>query len=83
MPELPEVEVTRRGIEPFVAGRRVERVDVRTPALRWPIPPHLAKTLKALKIDKVERRGKYLLFETVRRLADRASGHDRDAAGTA
>ncbi|MDB5833546.1 MAG: formamidopyrimidine-DNA glycosylase [Caballeronia sp.] len=64
MPELPEVEVTRRGIEPFVTGRRVERVDVRTPALRWPIPPHLAKTMKALKIDKVERRGKYLLFET-------------------
>jgi formamidopyrimidine-DNA glycosylase len=64
MPELPEVEVTRRGIEPFVAGRRVERVDVRTPALRWPIPPHLAKTMKALKIEKVERRGKYLLFET-------------------
>ncbi|CAH2770157.1 MAG: Formamidopyrimidine-DNA glycosylase (EC [uncultured Caballeronia sp.] len=64
MPELPEVEVTRRGIEPFVSGRRVERVDVRTPALRWPIPPHLAKTMKALKIEKVERRGKYLLFET-------------------
>ncbi len=64
MPELPEVEVTRRGIEPFVTGRRVERVDVRTPALRWPIPPHLAKTMTALKIDKVERRGKYLLFET-------------------
>ena len=64
MPELPEVEVTRRGIEKFVAGRRVERVEVRTPALRWPIPPHLAKTLTALKIDRVERRGKYLLFET-------------------
>jgi len=64
MPELPEVEVTRRGIEPFVTGRRVARVDVRTPALRWPIPPHLAKTMKALKIEKVERRGKYLLFET-------------------
>jgi formamidopyrimidine-DNA glycosylase len=65
MPELPEVEVTRRGIEPYVAGRRVERVEVRTPALRWPIPPHLAKTLSRLTIDKVERRGKYLLFETV------------------
>ena len=64
MPELPEVEVTRRGIEKFVAGRHVEGVEVRTPALRWPIPPHLAKTLTALKIDRVERRGKYLLFET-------------------
>jgi len=64
MPELPEVEVTRRGIEPFVSGRRVERVEVRTPALRWPIPPHLAKTLTALTIERVPRRGKYLLFET-------------------
>src|ERR1700679_2120917 len=65
MPELPEVEVTRRGIEPYVAGRRVERVDVHTPALRWPIPGDLAATLESLTIDKVERRGKYLLFETV------------------
>ena len=65
MPELPEVEVTRRGIEPYVAGRRVEHVDVRTPELRWPIPPHLPKTLDHLKIERVERRGKYLLFETV------------------
>jgi formamidopyrimidine-DNA glycosylase len=65
MPELPEVEVTRRGIEPYVAGRRVERVDVRTPALRWPIPADLAARLKSLTIDKVERRGKYLLLETV------------------
>ncbi|KMQ80417.1 Formamidopyrimidine-DNA glycosylase [Candidatus Burkholderia pumila] len=65
MPELPEVEVTRRGVEPYVAGRRVEHVDVRTPALRWPIPPKFARTLSTLKIEKVERRGKYLLFETV------------------
>ncbi len=64
MPELPEVEVTRRGIEPYVAGRRVEAVQVRTPVLRWPIPAHLANTLATLKVDKVERRGKYLLFET-------------------
>ena len=63
MPELPEVEVTRRGIEPYVAGRRVERVEVRTPALRWPIPPGLAKTLHGRVVRKVERRGKYLLFE--------------------
>ncbi|SAK92420.1 formamidopyrimidine-DNA glycosylase [Caballeronia arationis] len=65
MPELPEVEVTRRGIEPYVAGRRIEHVEVRTNALRWPVPAHLAKTLGQLRIDKVERRGKYLLFETV------------------
>ncbi|QCP48143.1 bifunctional DNA-formamidopyrimidine glycosylase/DNA-(apurinic or apyrimidinic site) lyase [Trinickia violacea] len=63
MPELPEVEVTRRGIEPYVAGRRVERVDVRTRALRWPVPADFASTLARQLIRKVERRGKYLLFE--------------------
>jgi formamidopyrimidine-DNA glycosylase len=64
MPELPEVEVTRRGIEPHVAGRRVERVDVRNRALRWPVPETLAQSLDKRVIRKVERRGKYLLFET-------------------
>ncbi|MGN6234054.1 MAG: bifunctional DNA-formamidopyrimidine glycosylase/DNA-(apurinic or apyrimidinic site) lyase [Trinickia sp.] len=63
MPELPEVEVTRRGIEPHVTGRRVERVDVRTRALRWPVPADLAATLASQAVRKVERRGKYLLFE--------------------
>ncbi|PLZ03411.1 formamidopyrimidine-DNA glycosylase [Burkholderia sp. WAC0059] len=63
MPELPEVEVTRRGIEPWVAGRRVERVDVRTGALRWPVPPALAALLGGRTIRRVGRRGKYLLLE--------------------
>jgi len=63
MPELPEVEVTMRGIEPYVTGRRVERVDVRTNALRWPVPTDLARTLARQAVRKVERRGKYLLFE--------------------
>lgn len=63
MPELPEVEVTRRGIEPFVAGRRVARVDVRTAMLRWPVPAGLAEQLRAKTVLRVERRGKYLLFE--------------------
>ncbi len=64
MPELPEVEVTRRGIEPYVTGRRVERVDVRTSALRWPVPAELASALARQAVRRVERRGKYLLFET-------------------
>lgn len=63
MPELPEVEVTRRGIEPYVRGRRVERVDVRTLALRWPVPADLPRTLARQQVLAVERRGKYLLFE--------------------
>ncbi|TAM53513.1 MAG: bifunctional DNA-formamidopyrimidine glycosylase/DNA-(apurinic or apyrimidinic site) lyase [Paraburkholderia sp.] len=64
MPELPEVEVTKRGIEPYITGRRVERVDVRTLMLRWPVPPDLASTLARQAVRRVERRGKYLLFET-------------------
>ncbi|AGK47098.1 MULTISPECIES: bifunctional DNA-formamidopyrimidine glycosylase/DNA-(apurinic or apyrimidinic site) lyase [Burkholderia] len=63
MPELPEVEVTRRGIEPFVAGRRVQRVDVRTAMLRWPVPAGFAELLRSREVLRVERRGKYLLFE--------------------
>jgi formamidopyrimidine-DNA glycosylase len=63
MPELPEVEVTRRGIEPYVRGRRVERVDVRLASLRWPVPAELATTLARREIVGVARRGKYLLFE--------------------
>ncbi len=63
MPELPEVEVTRRGIEPFVAGQRVKRVDVRTAMLRWPVPENLAAALESREVLRVERRGKYLLFE--------------------
>ena len=63
MPELPEIEVTRRGIEPHVSGRRVARVDVRTLSLRWPIPPELSQALGNRIIERVERRGKYLLLE--------------------
>lgn len=63
MPELPKVEVTRKGIEPWVTGRRIENVRVRTAALRWPVPPALAQTLRRHTIRSVTRRGKYLLFE--------------------
>lgn len=64
MPELPEVETTRRGIEPHVLGRRVERLLVRDGRLRWPVPPELPATLAGQTIDAVERRGKYLLMRT-------------------
>lgn len=66
MPELPEVETTRRGIEPHVRGRRIERLVVRQPRLRWPIPPELAVLLAGQTIERVERRGKYLLFPFAR-----------------
>ena len=48
MPELPEVEVTRRGIEPHLIGRRIAGVTVRNPNLRWPVPGHLESTLVGL-----------------------------------
>lgn len=62
MPELPEVETTRRGVAPYVVGRRVERVLVREPRLRWPVSPELARALPGRRIDAVDRRAKYLLF---------------------
>lgn len=62
MPELPEVEVTRRGIEPHLIGRRIAGVTVRNPNLRWPVPGHLERTLVGLKVHQVARRAKYLLL---------------------
>ena len=64
MPELPEVETTRRGIAPHLEGRRVRKVVVRQPRLRWPVPPRLARELTGQRIEHVRRRGKYLLLET-------------------
>ncbi len=64
MPELPEVETTRRGIAPFVTGRVVERVLLRRKDLRWPIPRALTAQLPGQRIDAVERRAKYLLLHT-------------------
>ena len=64
MPELPEVETTRRGIEPYVVGRQVTLVLVRQPKLRWPISVELAQVLTGQVINSVSRRGKYLLMQT-------------------
>ena len=62
MPELPEVETTRRGLEPLVRGSTVSAVVVRNRALRQPVPSGLGRTLQGRRIDALERRGKYLLF---------------------
>jgi formamidopyrimidine-DNA glycosylase len=64
LPELPEVETTRRGIAPHVEGKRVKAVLVRDSRLRWPIPATLAEELPGQKIDAIERRAKYLLLRT-------------------
>jgi len=63
VPELPEVEITRRGIEPFVLGKTITGVAVRNPNLRQRVPRKLARTLVGQRVKRLERRGKYLLFE--------------------
>lgn len=62
MPELPEVETVRRGVEPHVLGRTIRAVVVRDRRLRWPVPPQFADWVQGQRIDAVERRGKYLIF---------------------
>ncbi len=64
MPELPEVETTRRGIEPHVSGQIVAGVEVRQPRLRWRVPRGLSTKLKDARVLGVGRRGKYLLLAT-------------------
>jgi len=63
MPELPEVETTRRGIEPHIVGHSVVKVTIRQPRLRWPIDPNMPDLITARKLLDVQRRGKYLLLE--------------------
>ncbi len=64
MPELPEVETTRRGIAPHVLQQTVTAVQVRERRLRWPIPDELERHLTGQIIHSVNRRGKYLLLGT-------------------
>lgn len=64
MPELPEVETTRRGIAPCLKGRHVARVVARNPRLRWRVPRTLIEQLPGQAIRGVARRAKYLLLET-------------------
>lgn len=64
MPELPEVETTRRGLAPHLEGRRIAGVLLRRPDLRWPIPPEIEATLPGQRIEAVRRRAKYLLLDT-------------------
>ena len=63
MPELPEVEVSRLGLLPFITGQRIVEAIFRVPKLRHAIPPAMASRLVGLRIDAILRRGKYLLFD--------------------
>jgi formamidopyrimidine-DNA glycosylase len=62
MPELPEVETTRRGLAPHVVGRRIAAVNVYDPRLRWPVPHDLGQRLAGRIVEALDRRSKYLLF---------------------
>ena len=62
MPELPEVETTRRGISPHLVGKKIETIKVFDPRLRWPVSPEV-EHLAGQTIADISRRGKYLLFD--------------------
>ena len=62
MPELPEVEVVRRGVQASVLGQPLRGVETRVPSLRWPVPQGLGERLRGARLNAVERRGKYLLL---------------------
>jgi formamidopyrimidine-DNA glycosylase len=64
MPELPEVETTRRGIAPWLEGHRIKRVTLRRRDLRWPIAAAISTELPGQRVEAVERRAKYLLLHT-------------------
>ena len=77
MPELPEVETTRRGIAPHAIGRTVTAVEVHDARLRWPVAANLPALLTGRTLVRLDRRSKYLLF----RLEEQA-GDQSDRAGT-
>ena len=63
MPELPEVETTRRGVEPYVVGRSISQLAVHEPRLRWRVASDMAARVAGQTIVSAGRRAKYLLFE--------------------
>jgi formamidopyrimidine-DNA glycosylase len=63
MPELPEVETSRRGIEPYLYGKKISDVIIREHSLRWPIPEDLPSLVKGQKIREVCRRAKYIYLK--------------------
>lgn len=62
MPELPEVETTKRGLAPLLTGKRVGKVEILDARLRWPVPTNLGSLLRGRSLRAIDRRAKYLLF---------------------
>ena len=69
MPELPEVETVRRGLQPHLEGHVIARAEARRPDLRWPLPPDLVQVLTGARVTGLRRRSKYILAD----LEDRGS----------
>ena len=63
MPELPEVETVRRGLEPVMVGQIIKTADVNRPDLRWPFPENMAGRLSGKSVNALRRRSKYLLCD--------------------
>lgn len=63
MPELPEVETVRRGLEPVMTGKRIVAADIRRPDLRWPLPVDMKARLEGARVERLTRRSKYILAE--------------------
>jgi len=64
MPELPEVETSRRGISPYLVGERIDDIVIRDRRLRWPVSTDVDKHLTGATVTSVDRRAKYLLLNT-------------------
>ena len=64
MPELPEVEVTKRALAPHIVGNTIEKIIIRDDRLRWPINYHLLKKLENKKVISLSRRGKYIFINS-------------------
>lgn len=63
MPELPEVETVRRGLDPAMTGRIITRAEVNRPDLRWPLPDRMADRLTGVRVLALRRRSKYILAD--------------------
>ena len=63
MPELPEVETVRRGLEDVLTGQTIARAQVNRPDLRWPLPPDMAQRLTGQRVHRLRRRSKYILAD--------------------
>lgn len=63
MPELPEVETVKRGLEPAMKSQIIREIQVNRPDLRWPFPENMAERIRGYKVENLRRRSKYILID--------------------